>query len=256
VSDKSRKIRLAILYGGRSAEHEVSVVSARSMMEAVDPDRYEIVPIAITKEGRWLLPSRGPAELEAAPGALPTANDEGTPFALQPGGGAVEARGQRSQPIDVVFPLLHGPHGEDGTVQGMLDLAGIPYVGSGVRASALGMDKEMQKRIFESHGIPVVPWRHVHAREWGRDADAAVRSLVETIGLPCFTKPVNLGSSIGVSRCTTAEDLSAGVAEALRYDDKALVERAVRGRELECAVLGNDEPEASVVGEIVPHHEF
>jgi D-alanine-D-alanine ligase len=256
MSDKPRKIRLAILYGGRSAEHEVSVVSARSMMEAVDPDRYEILPIAITKQGRWLLPSRGPAELQAAPGALPAATEEGTPFSLQPGGGAVQAPGQESQPIDVVFPLLHGPNGEDGTVQGMLDLAGIPYVGSGVRASALGMDKEMQKRIFASHGLPVVPWRHVHAREWERDAEALVGSIAEEIGLPAFTKPGNLGSSVGVNRCRTREELGAGIAEALRFDDKALVEQAVRAKELECAVLGNDEPEASVVGEIVPHHDF
>jgi D-alanine-D-alanine ligase len=249
----TEKIRLAIIYGGRSAEHEVSVVSARSMMAAIDPDRYEVVPVAITKAGRWLLPSVGPAELESTPGRLPAANDEGTPLALEPGNSVLQRGAGR---IDVVFPLLHGPMGEDGTVQGMLDLAGIPYVGSGVLASAVGMDKEMQKRIFASHGLPLAPWRHVHARDWERDADAIVASLIEHIGVPCFTKPANLGSSVGVNKCTDADEVREGITEALLYDAKAIVERAIAGRELECAVLGNDDPEASVVGEIVPHHDF
>jgi D-alanine-D-alanine ligase len=245
------KIRLVVLYGGRSAEHEVSVVSARSVMAAVDSDRYEIVPIAITKNGRWVLPSKSPAELEAPHGGLPSVAEDGTPLALEPGSAALT--GGR---IDVVFPLLHGPHGEDGTVQGLLELAGIPYVGSGVTASAIGMDKEMQKRVFASHGIPVVPWRHVHARDWVRDADALVPSIASELGLPAFTKPANMGSSVGVRRCATIEALRDGIAEALEHDTKAVVEQAVNGRELECAVLGNDDPEPSVVGEIVPHREF
>ncbi len=247
-----RKIRLAILYGGRSAEHEVSVVSARSMMAAVDPERYEVVPVAITKAGRWLLPERTPAQLEAPPGALPGVGDEGTALALEPGMRALSATG----PVDVVFPLLHGPQGEDGTVQGLLELAGIPYVGSGVLASAIGMDKEMQKRIFESNGIPVVPWLHVHAHRWQRNPEAIVRMVHDEIGFPCFAKPAALGSSVGVSKCESEDELRAGLDDAFSYQEKAIVEKAVSGRELECAVLGNEEPEASVVGQIVPHHEF
>ena len=243
-----KKIILAILYGGRSAEHEVSVVSARSMMAAVDPTRYDIVPIAITKQGRWLLPAISPAQLTAPEGSLPAATDEGEPVTLQPG--------SRTLDVDVIFPLLHGPFGEDGTVQGLLELAGIPYVGSGVLASAVGMDKEIQKRVFASHGLPLVAWTHVHASEWARDAEREVGRVADAIGLPCFTKPANLGSSIGVARCTSVDALRSGIDDALRLDTKAIVEQAMTGRELECAVLGNDEPEASVVGEIIPHHEF
>ncbi|MCA1831317.1 MAG: D-alanine--D-alanine ligase [Actinobacteria bacterium] len=245
-------MRLAILYGGRSAEHEVSVVSARSMMAAVDPERYDVVPIAITKSGRWLLPAESPAQLDTPEGTLPSAGEEGTSLEVRPGGAISDDAG----PVDVVFPLLHGPFGEDGTVQGMLELAGIPYVGSGVLASAIGMDKEMQKRIFESNGMPVAPWLHVHAHRWERNHDAVVDMVEDDIGFPCFTKPAALGSSVGVQRCGNVTELHAGLEEALRHGGKALIERAVNGRELECAVLGNEEPEASVVGEIIPHRDF
>ena len=256
----ARKIRLAILYGGRSAEHEVSVVSARSMMAAIDRDKYEIVPIAITKQGRWLLPERTPEQLDAPAGSLPGTGDEGTGVSLVRDGEETAIRalegGGGLGSVDVVFPVLHGPYGEDGTVQGLLELAGVPYVGAGVLASALGMDKEMQKQLFASRGLRVVPYIHVHIEDWRRSPDSLVELAAGEIGFPCFTKPSNLGSSVGISRCRDADELRAGLEVALGHDRKALVERGITARELECAVLGNDEPEASIVGEVVPHRDF
>jgi D-alanine-D-alanine ligase len=246
-----QKVRLAILYGGSSAEHEVSVVSARCVIEALDRDKYEVVPIAITKRGQWMLPERGPLELTAPKGALPAVAEEGIAVALRPEGGLTSGG-----PVDVVFGVLHGPGGEDGTVQGMLELAGIPYVGAGVLASALGMDKEMQKRLFAARGLPIAPWIHVHLGDWLRNPEGLLEMTLSEIELPCFTKPARLGSSVGIMKCKMPADLKAGIEEAFRYDDKILVEQAVAGRELECGVLGNDEAEASVVGEIIPAHEF
>jgi D-alanine-D-alanine ligase len=212
-----------------------------------------------------MLPDKAPEELTAPKGSLPGTGEAGTSVALtRETGGAelkpVEAAGRLAGAgagtVDVVFPILHGPYGEDGTVQGMLELAGVPYVGAGVLASALGMDKEMQKHLFRSRGLPVVPSIHVHAEDWARGADSVVELAEAEIGLPAFTKPSSLGSSIGVSKCRTLEELRAGLDLALRHDHKALVERAITGREIECAVLGNDDAEASIVGEIVPAHEF
>ncbi|MGH2793345.1 MAG: D-alanine--D-alanine ligase family protein, partial [Actinomycetota bacterium] len=255
-----RKVRLAILYGGRSAEHEVSVVSARSMMAAIDRTKYEIVPIAITKDGRWLLPAKSPEQLAAPPGALPGTGDEGTGVALVREGGATALRalgdGDELGSVDVVFPVLHGPYGEDGTVQGLLELAGVPYVGAGVLASALGMDKEMQKQLFASRGLRVVPYIHVHVEDWRRSPDPLLELAEGEIGFPCFAKPANLGSSVGISKCRNVDELREGLETALSFDRKALVEGAINARELECAILGNDEAESSIVGEVVPHHEF
>jgi D-alanine-D-alanine ligase len=241
------KLRVAILYGGISAEHEVSVVSARSVLEAIDRSKYDVVPVAITKQGTWLLPERAPDRL---PGALPSVEDVGTAIALRPESGSV-AIGEG--PVDVVFPLLHGPGGEDGTVQGMLDVLGIPYVGCGVASSAVGMDKSLQKPIFAAAGIPVTPWHTVRV---GDAEEEIVRRAVSEFGLPVFTKPANLGSSVGVSKCRTEPEIMDGLQAAFTHDRVALIEKAIDGRELECAVLGNDEPEASVVGEIVPANEF
>jgi D-alanine-D-alanine ligase len=257
---ENRKIRVAVLYGGRSAEHEVSVVSARGVMAALDRSKYEVVPIAITKGGRWMLPEKTPEQLEAPKGSLPGTGDAGTGVALTRERDGAELKplegGSGVGAVDVAFPVLHGPYGEDGTVQGMLELAGVPYVGAGVLASALGMDKEMQKQLFVARGLPVVKHMHLHADDWARGSDSLVEMAEEEIGFPSFTKPTSLGSSIGVTKCRTADELRAGVDLALRHDRKALVEKAIAGRELECAVLGNDEPEASIVGEIVPAHEF
>jgi D-alanine-D-alanine ligase len=250
-----KKLRIAVLYGGTSAEHEVSVVSARSVLAAIDRDKYDVLPIAITKSGEWLLPDRAPNELKAADGSLPEVGD-GQAVVLREGGELLASRARTEAPIDLVFVLLHGPGGEDGTVQGLLETLGVPYVGAGVAASALGMDKSLQKPIFANAGIPVTPWITISAAEFDRDPQAAVRRARDAIALPAFTKPANLGSSVGVSKCHTAGELQRGIELAFEHDHTILVEHAIEGRELECGVLGNDEPEASVVGEVVPANEF
>ncbi len=247
------KTRLAILYGGRSAEHQVSVVSARSVMEALDPDRFEVVPIAITRDGAWLLPDRSPLELTASDGALPEVDPAGTEVALRPERGLAEA-GQG--PVDVVFPILHGPFGEDGTVQGLFELADLPYVGSGVLASALAMDKAMAKVVLAQAGLPQAPYLVVPERDWRADPERVAAEVQGRLRYPVFTKPARLGSSIGISKVKTPADLAAGLETAFGHDPKALVEQGVVARELECGVLGNDAPEASVVGEVIPGHEF
>jgi D-alanine-D-alanine ligase len=242
------RIRVAVLFGGRSSEHDVSCVSARHVAAAFDPERYEVVPVGITREGRWLLPEASRRVLEGASLAIPESAFEvsGEPVSLDAAGGLS---------VDVVFPALHGPYGEDGTVQGLLEMAGIPYVGSGVLGSALGMDKEVMKRVFRDHGLAVPDFVAVRAHEWAEDR---ARALCRTarLGFPCFVKPANLGSSVGVSRCAGEADLVAGIEAALRYDRKVMVEEAIAGREIEVGVLGNDHPEASVPGEIIPGAAF
>ena len=242
------RTRLAILYGGRSAEHQVSVVSARSVMEALDPDRFEVVPIAITRAGAWLLPDRSPLELTASDGALPEVEAAGTELAVRPEQGVGG--------VDVVFPILHGPFGEDGTVQGLFELADLPYVGSGVLASALAMDKAMAKVVLAQAGLPQAPYLVVPERDWRADPDRVAAEVEGRLAYPVFTKPARLGSSIGISKVKTPAGLADGLAAAFAHDTKALVEQGVVARELECGVLGNDAPEASVVGEVVPGHEF
>ena len=242
------KTRLAILYGGRSAEHQVSVVSARSVMEALDPDRFEVVPIAITRDGAWMLPDRSPLELTAADGTLPEVEAAGRELAVRPQEGV--------HGVDVVFPILHGPFGEDGTVQGLFELADLPYVGSGVLASALAMDKAMAKVVLAQAGLPQAPYLVVPERDWRADPDRVAAEVGGRLQYPVFTKPARLGSSIGISKVKTPDGLADGLADAFAHDTKALVEQGIAARELECGVLGNDAPEASVVGEVVPGHEF
>jgi D-alanine-D-alanine ligase len=250
------KLRIAVLYGGTSAEHEVSVVSARSVLAAIDRDKYDVLPIAVSKTGEWLLPDRAPAELPSAEGALPAVGD-GRAVVLREGGEILASgRDAAPGPVDLVFIVLHGPGGEDGTVQGLLETLGVPYVGAGVAASALGMDKSLQKPLFANAGIPVTPWMVVTDADFVHDPHATLRSAQDAFGLPTFTKPANLGSSVGVSKCNTPLELQRGIERALDHDRVVLIEKAIDGRELECAVLGNDEPEASVVGEVVPAHEF
>jgi D-alanine-D-alanine ligase len=250
------RIRLAILYGGRSAEHQVSVVSARSVMEALDPDRFEVVPIAITRQGAWLLPDRSPMELAASDGALPEVDPAGTEVALRPEQRAASLSASGIGPVDVVFPILHGPFGEDGTVQGLFELADLPYVGSGVLASALAMDKAMAKMVLAQAGLPQAPYLAVAERDWRADPERVAAEVAGRLAYPVFTKPARLGSSIGISKVKTPADLAAGLAAAFAHDGKALVEQGVAARELECGVLGNDHPEASVVGEVIPSREF
>jgi D-alanine-D-alanine ligase len=242
------RTRLAVLYGGRSAEHQVSVVSARSVMEALDPERFEVVPIAITRGGAWMLPERSPLELPAADGALPEVEAAGKELAVRPQQGV--------SGVDVVFPILHGPFGEDGTVQGLLELADLPYVGSGVLASALAMDKAMAKVVLAQAGLPQAPYLVVPERDWRADPGRVAAEVAGRLAYPVFTKPARLGSSIGISKVKTPDGLAAGLAAAFAHDPKALVEQGVAARELECGVLGNDAPEASVVGEVIPGHEF
>jgi D-alanine-D-alanine ligase len=242
------RTRLAILYGGRSAEHQISVVSARSVMEALDPDRFEVVPIAITRQGRWLLPERTPLELTARDGALPEVDAAGAELAVRPQEGVGG--------VDVVFPILHGPFGEDGTVQGLFELADLPYVGSGVLASALAMDKAMAKVVLAQAGLPQAPYLVVAGRDWRADPEQVAAEVAERLAYPVFTKPARLGSSIGISKVKTPDGLAAGLADAFAHDTKAVVEQGIVARELECGVLGNDAPEASVVGEVIPGHEF
>jgi D-alanine-D-alanine ligase len=261
-----RRLRLALLYGGRSAEHPVSVVSARSVIEALDPDRFEVIPIGITRDGAWMLPARSPRELTAPEGGLPEVEDAGTAVALRParraaalaplGAGGALAPGLQLDAVDVVFPLLHGPYGEDGTVQGLFELADLPYVGSGVLASALAMDKAMAKVVLAAAGLEQAPYLVVREGEWRSDPDAVYARVGAQLAYPVFTKPARLGSSIGITKVKAPEALADGLEAAFAHDTKALVEQGLTARELECGVLGNEAPEASVVGEILPGHEF
>lgn len=213
------RLRVAVLYGGRSGEHEVSLRSARAIMDSLDPERFEVLPFFISKEGKW-----DPYPLKPEPGAHPE--------------------------IDVVFPVLHGTFGEDGTVQGLLELADLPYVGAGVLASSAAMDKDHFKRLCQAHGLPVVEGVTLCAPDFALDA------VLRRLEFPVFVKPCNLGSSVGVAKARNREQLEAAVADAARYDHKVLVERAVTGQEIECAVLGNDAPQASTPCEILPSRDF
>jgi D-alanine-D-alanine ligase len=262
-----KRLRVGVIYGGRSGEHEVSLASAASVFANLDPDRYEPIAIRIDKDGRWSLPPRPPALLSAADVIQARATDsaETTPEALvvaRPGGDTLITVDQRRKGVsglalDVVFPVLHGPYGEDGTVQGLLELANVPYVGAGVLASAVGMDKATMKLVFAARGLPVCDYEVVLKRDWQRDERAAMQAIVARLGFPLFVKPANLGSSVGISKARHAAELRTAIQLAAEYDRKIVVEAAVpQAREIECAVLGNDDPEASVPGEIVPSREF
>jgi len=257
-----RRLRVMLLFGGRSAEHDVSRVTAVAVARALDPARYEVVPVAITTEGQWLFADSARRAIESAAGgesdALPRAFAvDGETAAglgdLVAAGGVSGAGASGALAVDVVLPLLHGPYGEDGTVQGLLELAGLPYVGSGVVGSAVGMDKIMMKRAFTACGIANA--RSVEHRD-GHDLDALAVRVEAELGYPCFVKPVNMGSSVGVSKAHDRAELLAACEVALGYDEWVLVEESITGREIEVAVLGDDPPAASVPGEIVPGDEF
>ena len=251
------KTRVIILFGGRSAEHEVSLLSARNVFVALDRDRFEPVLIGIDKRGRW----RPEAEqtLLGATGDPRTLSLKAVGSALEvpvypDSGGVVSTPRALLRHDDVVFPVLHGTYGEDGTVQGLLELADIAYVGPGTLGSAIGMDKDVAKRLLAQAGILVVPWRLVSTREFSRERAAALARAAE-LGFPVFVKPANAGSSVGVSKVTSAAELEPALRAALGFDSKVLVEAAVNAREIECAVLGNDEPQASMPAEIIVHHK-
>ena len=263
----SHRLKVGILFGGRSAEHEISIRSARTVVAALDPLRYEAVPIAISRDGRWLLhsaqrllQSKDDARLlDHAEGEELSALTHGTDPDRVPDSpaswNAVFSRQRKgaAQAVDVVFPVLHGPMGEDGTVQGMLELAGVPYVGAGVLGSAVGMDKDVMKRLLRDSNIQVAPFHTIREAEYRRDAVTVMR-LIDGLGYPLFIKPANLGSSVGISKVVSRAQLSAALDAAFAYDTKVLAEAMIAGREIECAVLGADQPVASVAGEIVVTH--
>ena len=257
----SKRIRLGVLFGGRSGEHEISLISAASVLKALDPAKYEVIPIGITREGHWRV-GHAPKELARAPerllasvlreGDLVTATADPNGPSLIP----MNASHASERGVDVVFPVLHGTFGEDGTVQGLLELAQIPYVGAGVLASAAGMDKDAMKRLFRDSGLPVVEWILVLRSEWEEHPGSLRRRIGREIRYPLFVKPANLGSSVGISKVHAAGELAGAIDLAARYDRKIIVERAVDAREIECAVLGNDRPAASLPGEVIPVNEF
>jgi D-alanine-D-alanine ligase len=265
------KLRVGVIYGGRSGEHEVSLASAAAVFQNLDPDRYEAVPIRIQKDGRWTLPTHAPSLISAADvihssAAEAAARDPAREAHLvaHPGTETLMTIDRdKPQPVvsglalDVVFPVLHGPYGEDGTVQGLLELANVPYVGAGVLASAVGMDKATMKLVFAAKGLPVGDYEVVLKREWQRDERTVMNRIVNRLGFPVFVKPANLGSSVGISKARHATELRSALELAAAFDRKIVIEAAVpKAREIECAVLGNDEPEASVPGEIIPGREF
>lgn len=267
-------IRVGVLFGGQSGEHEVSLVSARAVMAGLDRTKYDVVPIGITKQGRWI----------AGGDALPALEAMADPKKL-PGGPPPEltieneqlksATAQHEQPqtalaaidsqfsilnsqfsIDVVFPVLHGPMGEDGTVQGLMELAGVPYVGCGVLASAVGMDKAMMKAAFSAAALPQVPWLLVRRAQWRESSAEVIEQIERSLRYPVFVKPANMGSSVGITRATDRDSLARGLDEAAGYDRRIVVEQGISAREIEVSVLGNEQPEASVAGEIVPSNEW
>jgi D-alanine-D-alanine ligase len=251
------KLRVAILFGGRSAEHEISLLSARFVLESLDPARFEPLLVGIDKSGRWLLQDAACLLAQARDPRAVALDGSTLPVLLpaHPTGALLTQGGPGAPlPLDVAFPVLHGPLGEDGTVQGLLELAGVPYVGSGVLGSAVGMDKDVMKRLLVAAGLPVLPYRALKRARWEREREGVLAELAE-LGFPQFVKPANLGSSVGISRVKEPSALAAALRSAFEFDDKLVVEAGLeRPREIELAVLGGDPPLASVPGEIVVEH--
>ena len=287
-----KKLRVGILFGGRSGEHEVSLLSAASVFNAIDKDKFEVVPIGITKEGHWLTAADAERLLqgkpveheerhlragdpEATPGAALLAKGEAVivppepksagamaPFHTDAGSASLTRRAaDRAINVDVIFPVLHGTFGEDGTIQGLLELADIPYVGAGVLGSAAGMDKDIMKSLFRAAGLPIVKHVTILRGEWESEPKKSEKRVEKALKYPVFVKPANLGSSVGISKAHNSKELGPAIYEAAKFDRKIVIEQGVGGkkqkaREIECSVLGNDRPEASVPGEIVPGKEF
>ena len=274
-----KKLRVGVIYGGRSGEHEISVASAASVIKSLDRTRYEPLPIRIEKDGRWNIADKAPTAtsaaevIEQAKGSGSRALRAGreTVLVAHPSEDTLLTIERRPAPrgsedvdraivtglgLDVVFPVLHGPFGEDGTIQGLLELANVPYVGPGVLASSVGMDKAAMRLMFAAHGLPIAAWKAFLRRDWEHHRDAVIESAL-SLGLPLFVKPANLGSSVGISKVKTNEELPPAIEQALEYDRKVVIEWGVpEAREIECAVLGNDEPQASLPGEVIPGREF
>ncbi len=260
-----KKLRVGVIFGGRSGEHEVSIRSARAVIESIDRKKHDVLPIAINKEGKWLSPPD-------AARLLPESAQRSISREVNSKGGgdvaiigdpshtgliSLEANGRPlpSEKLDVIFPVLHGPYGEDGTLQGLLEMANIPYVGCGVLGSACGMDKVTMKLLFRQAGLPICKYTWFLRSQWRTNCAGVMRKIIRTLGFPCFVKPANLGSSVGVSKAIDKASLINSVELAAQYDRKIIVEEAVDGREIECAVLGNDEPEASLPGEYVVYDD-
>jgi len=258
---KTEKIKVGLIFGGRSGEHEVSFCSASSIIKAIDKDKYTVVPIGITKEGRWISPQD--SELALQSGRIEGKN---TVILLNDPSGRALVRIDNNQRLDkssalerldVIFPVLHGPYGEDGTVQGLLELADIPYVGAGVAASAISMDKDLMKIIFKQRDLPILKWMTIKRKEWQKDKEKILSLVQDDFEYPLFVKPTNLGSSVGITKVHKKEELDKAIDLASSYDRKILIEEGLEEvREIECGVLGNDEPQVSVVGEVRPAGEF
>src|SRR6266513_4527017 len=251
--ENKKRLRVGILFGGRSGEHEVSLASAASVIRGLDPDKYEAVPIGISKEGHWLVGAGAqkmlPEVLKSGQRVMMTADPTDAALVKLDGGGA-------DQRIDVVFPVMHGTFGEDGTIQGLLDLAGLPFVGAGVLGSAIGMAKDVAKRLLQVAKIPVVPWIAVHRHDWESNRQAIQAAIEAEFEYPVFVKPATLGSSVGMTKVHAREELAAALNLAAEFAMKILVEKCIVGREIEVSVLGNHDPKASIPGEIVPHRAF
>jgi D-alanine-D-alanine ligase len=270
LGNQVKKLRVGVIYGGRSGEHEVSLASAAAVFANLDPGRYDAVAIRIEKDGRWTLPDRPPSLVSAADvihagGTEPADTTIETHVVARPGAETLitidRTPLQRvvvsGLSLDVVFPVLHGPYGEDGAVQGLLELANVPYVGAGVLASAVGMDKAAMKLVFAARGLRICDYEVVLKRDWLRDERGVMNTITARLGFPVFVKPANLGSSVGISKAKHAAELRTAMHLAAEFDRKIVVEAAVpAAREIECAVLGNDDPQASVPGEVVPSREF
>ena len=256
-----KKIRVGIIFGGRSGEHEVSFCSASSIIKAIDKDKYTVVPIGITKEGRWISPQDSELALKSGKiegkNTVILLNDSFSKSLVCIDNNQKLDKSSALEKLDVIFPVLHGPYGEDGTVQGLLELANIPYVGAGVAASAISMDKDFMRMVFQQKGLPILKWMTIKRKEW-QEGKEKILSLVQNgFEYPLFVKPANLGSSVGITKVHKKEELEKAIDLASSYDRKILIERGLEEvREIECGVLGNDEPRASVVGEVKPAGEF
>lgn len=240
------QIRIGIIFGGKSGEHEVSIVSAFNVSRALDPSKYQVTMIGIDKTGRWCLPSKAEIDANIAAPRKFDLTKVKTSFNIL----------NESKSFDVIFPVMHGTYGEDGTIQGMLEMLHIPYVGSGVLGSSAGMDKEVAKRLFDSVGVPVVPFLSIRKHEFSKNSSEIIQKISQKFSYPLFVKPANMGSSVGVHKVKSAAELPAKLQDAFLYDTKVLVEKGISARELEVSILGNHELMASVIGEIIPTHEF
>ena len=255
------KLKVGIIFGGRSGEHEVSFCSASSIIKAIDKDKYTVVPIGITKEGRWISPRDSELALQSGKiegkNTVILLNDSFSKSLVCIDNNQRLDKSSALEKLDVIFPVLHGPYGEDGTVQGLLELANIPYVGAGVAASAISMDKDLMKIIFQQKNLPILKWMTIKRKEWQKDKEKILSLIQNGFGYPLFVKPTNLGSSVGITKVHKKEELEKAIDLASSYDRKILIEKGLEEvREIECGVLGNDEPRASVVGEVKPAGEF